>query len=294
MQGTLRRVTNGLISVLGARLPIRTVERLADEALRTRHRLHEIVRQREARSSPAIDPPIVAPGGEALSRSILEASPPWSTVTPLDTNVPGMLTGEEKRYYTFIARFYSGVGDVVELGPWLGHSTLQIAHALRSKPEFRGRFLHVFDDFVWRNGWMREPIAGTDLSPIPEHASFQGLFEQHVQEVGEILQVTRGKLSDYDGNEDLETIQWSGAPIELIFVDCGRSLEVNHAWWRAFSPSFIPNRTLVVMQDWRHYSRVPEIFWENTKLFSDSHSDQLELIHELLEGALATFVYRRP
>ena len=139
---------------------------------------------------------------------------------------------------------------------------------------------------------MTPALSGTDLKPPENHGSFQDMFRFQVQGVAHLLRVERGKLADYDGNESLEGIQWEGSPIELIFVDCGRSLSVNEAWWVLFQPSFIPDRTLIVMQDWRNYSRVPELFWENTKLFSDGHADELDLVHETVDGAIATFVFR--
>ena len=37
-------------------------------------------------------------------------------------------------------------------------------------------------------------------------------------------------ISPYDGNENLLKLAWNGRPIEMVYVDCGRTREVNKAW----------------------------------------------------------------
>jgi hypothetical protein len=293
----MRRRTEGLlgaiVSAAGRWLPEATVLRLADQALRARHRLNATLRQRAARRDPSVTPPLVAPTGERLVRSLLESRPPWHAAKPRILPIPGMLTSGEERYYEYITRFYSGCGEAVEVGSWLGRSTAHLALSLREQGGFRGKRLHVFDDFVWRSEWMTPALAGTELVPPSNHATFLPLFESQVREFADLLTVTRGRLVDFDGNEEVEPIRWNGSPIELIVVDCGRSLSVNEAWWRIFQPSLIPDRSLVVMQDWGHYASVPEVWWENTKVFTDHHASELDLVHELADGSLATFLYRQ-
>ena len=229
---------------------------------------------------------------KVLTRSILEKHPPWAELTLNHCRIPGMLPDAEKRYYGYITSFYSGLGAVVELGPWFGLSTHYLVKGLLQNPNAKGRKMHVYDDFTWRSAWMNKWLAGTEI-PAPEnHASFQELFFEQVSDILDHIIVARRKLSDYDGNETLPTIEWTGDPIELIIVDCGRTLAVNEAWWAIFSGSFIKNRTIIVMEDWQTCKSVPERFWENTKLFTDSKLPQLDLIHELRAAGIATFLYR--
>jgi hypothetical protein len=78
----------------------------------------------------------------------------------------------------------------------------------------------------------------------------------------------------------------------MMFVDCGRLFQTNNAWYRILSPSFIPDVTLIAMQDWRLQFEVPA-YWENqTKNFTDSKGSALQLVHELKKGTTATFLYR--
>lgn len=229
---------------------------------------------------------------DLLDRHILDRAAPWVAAPVREYGVPGMISDEERRYYDWIGGAYSGAGEVVELGPWLGRSTLHIVRGLMASPAFRGRVLHVFDDFVWRASWMddyyREPDRPGD------GACFQHIFERYVAPVADLLEVRRAKIADHGDNSFLPDLTWAGGPIEIAYVDCGRTFEVNEAWYRALGPAFIPNRTLVIMQDWQLYKELPPQPYNQTKEFTDSKGPTLELLHELVAGAIGTFLYHGP
>ncbi len=288
-----RRLTTFLRDSCLARLSIGRLEKVADTALRFRLRCHEYVRQKQARRHPGIQPEIRSSmDGSTLHRSILEPRPPWANLDTDTPAIPGMLTPAERAYYAYLPRFYRGAGEVVELGPWLGLSTHYLINGLKHNPAFTDKQLHVYDDFTWRCAWMNKWLDDTGIPPLENHACFLPLFEQFMASSEHRLAVTRCKITDYDGNESLPEITWNKGPIEIIIVDCGRPLQVNEAWYRVFAPYFIPNTTLVVMQDWQNYKRVPEEYWENTKLFTDSKMEALDMIHEVAGGGIATFIYR--
>jgi hypothetical protein len=268
------------------------IDKFSDELLRIRISTQEILRQREARRQFAVLPEISATKGEPLVRSIMESNAPWDGIEVPRCDIPGMLTESEKKYYCYIAAFYSGWGEIVELGPWLGLSTFYVASSLLANSHFNNRKLYVFDDFTWRASWMNKWLVGTDILAPGNHASFQQIFESQLGDLMKDIIVQRRKICDYDGNEDLPTLEWHGGPIEVLVVDCGRSLAVNEAWWTIFSSSFVPNKTLIIMQDWQNHKRVPELFWENTKIFTDSKGQQLDLIHEVKNAGIATFLFR--
>jgi hypothetical protein len=167
-----------------------------------------------------------------LQRWIMHERAPWRSLAPLDTNIPGMITWEEMQYYEFIGSWYLGRGEAVELGPWLGKSTTHIMRALQANPNFAGRRLDVFDDFIWRSDWMNRH-APSDHH-LDNHADFYPIFEGYVRPIASGLSVHRVKISDYDGNEYLPKISWDRRPIEVMYIDCGRTLEVNEAWLRVF------------------------------------------------------------
>ena len=267
---------------------------LADRCLSARNRLLERSRQLESRKrgdgglSHVLDF-----AGVALSRSILERDEPWGGFPTPQPAAPGMLTEAEKRYYQYIARFVDGSGSVVEVGTWLGMSTFFLAKGLEQNPRFNGK-LHCFDDFVWRSSSMTKWVSDLDLDAPGNYESFQPLFERYLLEsnIRDLVDVNRMKVADYFGNDDIAPLIWDRGPIELCVIDCGRTLEVNEGWYKILSPSFVPNRTLVVMQDWQNHKAVPERFWENTRIFTESKGEALDLVHEVRDAGIATFLYR--
>jgi len=224
-----------------------------------------------------------------LSASIMSPDAPWLRTPVERIATPSMITSEEAQYFTYIGSFYQGQGRAVELGPWLGASTQHIVLSLAKNPRFAGERLHVFDDFVWRKDWMDQYVPMADQ--LPRHACFRDLFDRHTATVQHLLDIKRVKISDYDGNERLPSFEWNGDPIEILYVDCGRTMEVNQAWYNRVLGALIPGRTLIVMQDWRLHREVPRKWFNQTLLFTESKGDDLMLLHEVSDGGLATFLF---
>ena len=224
-----------------------------------------------------------------LEPAISLTKAPWSHLRLPDCAIPGMITEEEKRYYVWVGSYFSGIGGAAELGPWLGCSTYYIVAGLRATPPFVGRRLAVFDDFVWRSSWMDRHYAEEDRPA--NGADFLGLFESYTSEIADFGAPVRCQISPTYENRSLPGLSWTQGPVELLYVDCGRTFEVNEAWWNVFEPSFIPGHTLIVMQDWQLYKRPSASPWDQTKEFTDSKGTALTLVHELAFGNIGTFLY---
>jgi len=290
-QETLRLLYNGFAMLL----PSCALTSLADEALRFRHRLNDVVRRRHARAHSEITPPMIACGkdGARLQREVREGASSWSGLDIPPCPVPSMLTKDEMRYYHYITRFYTGQGEVVEIGPWIGSSTYNIVGGLLNNPAFTAdKRLYVFDDFVWRTSWMDKWLVGTGIPVLENHTSFLPLFHKMTEKFAAHIQAQAMKLMDAGDNSRVPWFKWDKGPVELCFIDCGRALKMNETWYEALQPYFIPDRTIIVMQDWQNFKNVPEQFWENTKIFTDSKAEHLDLIHELRDSGTATFIYR--
>jgi len=151
--------------------------------------------------------------------------------------IPGMVTDSECRYlYWLTATQYTGQGAVVELGTWLGRSTLHLAAGLRDAgyPDA----LDCFDQFVWRGNHARAATL-----PLQRGDDFQPYFESNVRPVYPRLRVTKAAI---------EAIVWPGRPIEILFLDAPKRLDTFSATLAAFAPALVPGVSRIVFQDFLH------------------------------------------
>ena len=231
-------------------------------------------------------PPIASfDGTDRLAPSILDKHAPWTDIRVPEIDTPGMVSHEECQSLLLHRSFLSGRGEVVELGPWLGRSTLFIVAGLEADPNLAGRKLHVFDDFVWRSAWIDKSYPYPDCPA--NHASFMHIFERYTEPVRALLNVERTRFIDYDGNERVPLLTWNGKPIELCYVDCyGRTFAANEAWFSLLSPFFIRDRTLMVLQVRGTHKEIPRMWFNQLKQFVDSKGNRLELVHELRPGMI--------
>ena len=64
-------------------------------------------------------------------------------------SVTGMLSNQEKKMLYYLAlHFYSGKGEILDMGAFLGGSTLCLAAALKQRSISRP-LLHTYDFFRW-------------------------------------------------------------------------------------------------------------------------------------------------
>jgi hypothetical protein len=247
-------------------------------------------RIRQLKHTGQIIPAPLTPGCRTPHATwVMEAEAPWLNRKVEHIAMPGMISDEEIQYYEYVGSIYEGRGEIIELGPWLGKSTRHIMRGLDDNIKFADKHLHVFDDFIWRSSWMDKHVPQNER--LQNHACFRHIFERYVREILPRLNVTRARIADYDGNEALPRVRWNGEPIEMMYIDCGRTIQVNEGWFEVFAPSFIPDVTLLIMQDWRLHRERPRKHYNQTLWFTSAHPE-LNLIHEIREGGVATFLYR--
>ena len=271
---------------------IQNEQRLERESLRLAQVQREYEAQlRRVRSRRMVLPDLRSHDGrEVLQPHVLDPKAPWHGLEAAHSGIPGVISDEEKKYYEYVSRFYSGAGAAVELGPWLGCSTWHLLRGLEKNPAFSSQKLVVFDDFIWRSWWMDEKVEAKDR--VGPFASFRPVFERYTASFAGRMDVRQRKIANAEGNEHLSPLDWTDGPIELLLVDCGRTIHVNQSWYDRLSPHFIPNRTLVMMQDWRTFFELPARHYNQPKQFTDGLGGALELVHELEDAGLATFLFR--
>lgn len=160
----------------------------------------------------------------------------------------GMTTlGEQVYFEEYAASIYSGVGAVVDLGCWLGSTTIPLARGLSKNPSAQAQSasIHAYDRFLWEE-WMRiDGVApGTALDKYKAGDSFLNEFRKRTAPWADRIQVHAGDLCE---------IGWTGGSIEFLLIDAMKSWDLANAILRRFFPFLIPNKSYVLHQDFAHY-----------------------------------------
>src|SRR5262245_49516528 len=150
---------------------------------------------------------------------------PLSVDLPVLPQVPGMIREEEGRYlYWLTSRAYAGAGAVVEVGSWLGRSTIHLAAGLRDAGYHDA--LHCFDQFSWRRSHgLKAPL------PLSKGEDFQPYFERNVRPVCPSVRVTKTAIRD---------LSWDGGPVEILFLDAPKTLPDLSSILAVFGPHLMP------------------------------------------------------
>ena len=201
---------------------------------------------------------------------------PWDAVSVPDavSRIPNMLTVEEQQYLIWVtSELRRGTGAVVDLGPWLGCSSAALAEGIRrSRGEVRVQSLDLFE---WRRDYMEHYFP----ADLPEGSDFRSVFREQTAAYADTIEPQR---------MDLLAGQWSGGPIEILFVDAAKSWALTNAILRSFGPSLVPGESVVVLQDFKHMPT----FW--LPLVFDSRPDLWEELHDLAGGDTASYRLRAP
>jgi len=141
------------------------------------------------------------------------------------------------------ARYVGKEGAIVDLGCWLGSTSIALAQGLldhRSKADHRKEKVLGFDRFVWEE-WM------------PAHLPF-GLYHPGESFLPEARRLVRDHGSD--GVEliqaDLTLYEWKGGPIKILLVDAMKNESIASQITTSFFPSLMPGG-LLIHQDFKHY-----------------------------------------
>ena len=147
---------------------------------------------------------------------------------------------------------FNGVGEIVELGPWLGSLTIPLAEGLcsnRHVTECKKR-IHAYDRFRW-DALMERWVEGTKYTNrVPDHGDFLPLFREITHEFQQYIVSNRSDLA-------IET--WIGEPIEFLLNDATKTLAILRNVIRSFFPSLVPGESYIAHQDylWFTESHVP-------------------------------------
>lgn len=191
----------------------------------------------------------------------------FSDVVPPETpEIPGMVTDAECRYLYWLASTqYRGKGAVVELGSWLGRSTVHLAAGLKSAP------LYCFDRFQWRASHSRK----SDLE-LEVEQDCQPIFEENLK--GYNVIATKTEVAD---------IVWDGSPVEILFLDAPKETDNLIKTFEQFGGCLAPG-SIIAFQDYLNLVAYP------VALAAYQLRRKLELIHIVQPGSTVTFRVTAP
>lgn len=156
-----------------------------------------------------------------------------------------MINREEAALCYQLARDHTdGSGAIVDLGCFLGETTRLFVEGLRSNPRITGPLTGP-DKRIWSyDRFLFEPYKGYDTcfseTEVPT-GSFFPLFSERIADVAAAVAVVPG---------DLLQLDWTGKPIDILFVDLAKNWRLNHHVVTRFFPSLRPGHSVVVQQDY--------------------------------------------
>jgi hypothetical protein len=172
-----------------------------------------------------------------------------------------MLSDKEREYLQYFAREeYSGMGAIVDLGCWMGSSTVALADGVRQHSDLRIRAkrVHAYDIFLWQE-WMTQ-LRYFDSTPQARYKIEDSFFDEFLR----LTEPWKDNIEVHPG--DLTAMTWSDGPIEFLFIDAMKSWDLAGAIIRGFYPAAMPGRSILVHQDFSAFA-----YWIHltTYLFKD-------------------------
>jgi len=204
---------------------------------------------------------------------------PWRSV-PLEAvpATPGMLGGEELQFLYFAAReFYSGSGEIVDAGAFLGASACALAAGLRDNPRVHDKSRRIFsyDLFEFADfyrGYLPDATCRPGDDTLP-------LFHEFVRRVDQHITAIKG---------DICAASWTDRDIAILFVDFTYHWRHHEAVVRNFYAFLVPERSLLIHQDYVYTL----CYWLH--VFMEYYRESFELVSPLVLNSTAAWVYVEP
>jgi hypothetical protein len=202
-----------------------------------------------------------------------------ATDRDIDMSIVGMLSQQERQYlYEYTKNEYSGVGSIVDLGCWLGSSTIPMAMGLakNTNPQTKNTQIQAYDLFIW-DDWMDDCVSDPNL---------KGKFKPGDSFLKEYQQQTlpwEKHICSHPG--DITQLGWPGGKIEFLFIDAMKSWELANSIIYNFFPSLVAGHSTIVQQDFSHYYT----YWIHLIMYR--FREYFEVVYDVPHSASLAFKY---
>ncbi len=154
------------------------------------------------------------------------------------TNVVGMIMEQERAWFrSYTANVYSGAGAIVDLGCFVGSTTISLAQGLLANRTARAAKIHAYDRFLW-DDFIKDWWKATNL-----HSFLPEFLKRTLPWKDQIIV----------HQEDLSVAHWDNGPIEFLLVDAMKSSELAESIAHTFFSFLIPGKSYVAHQDFAHF-----------------------------------------
>jgi hypothetical protein len=180
-----------------------------------------------------------------VSRRLLGGSRAAKSRAKKEVWLVGMTSEHEQSYYQRAARELAGrPGSIVDLGCWMGSTTLSLAEGIRearlTSAATANDRIYAYDLFRWE-GWMDRflPHVACDYRP---GESFLPEVRRRVREFADRIDLIQA---------DLTVRVWKDQAIKLLLVDAMKTQDLARSITCFFYPCLLPD-SLLIHQDFKH------------------------------------------
>ncbi len=194
-------------------------------------------------------------------------------------DVQTMLIPDELRLLDFLADdYYQQDGVIVDAGCFLGGSTLALANGLTRNLSRRRRpaskLIHSFDLFQVED-WTRGIYFPKD---VEAGVGTRAIYDRNIANYAPLIDIHEG---------DITHSRWSGAPIEILFIDVAKHWTVCDWITENLFPHLIPGKSIVVQQDYLYH------YWNGwLHVTMEHYRDNFEILCDTEYNSVA-FLYKK-
>ncbi len=193
-----------------------------------------------------------------------------------------LTVAERKLLYWLGWRWYAGKGALVDLGSFLGSSTVALAAGLERGG--KAGTVHAYDLFEVSRDKETQRFLGKE-----EGDSFLEDFEKTIRGHETRIRVYPG---------DIRKHPWTGGAVSLLFVDLAKSWEMNQSIIRGFYRHLVPGESLLIHEDfgngWNPWLPVSmEYLGEYFEILADETPSRIYRCRKAIPEAVLTVDHKR-